>query len=326
MRLAHKLVDAAYMARDFVGVLVGTDYFHRPDLVGRFFADRRSYYIDFRYKAAWTGEYREQVPLLFLPSLGAHVFFPGMILQYGLGTLDRYFEGGGLDDRERVRHVSAWLQKHRNAGHYFDNLSRELNSRAGIEYHSNNSAMTQGLALSFLTRAVRYGLLQDASTVVESCHAIYRNMMLPLEKGGGALYRNGGTYLCEYCRTDGHVVLNGWIFALLGLIDYRDAFGGSDAAAQLQSTLDTLEKSLPSFILADDHWSYYDNKGRISSPTYQLTHMSQTEVLFRLTGRESFGDANQVLVDGYTMANKCKYTFSKVWEKLRDPYRYATVR
>lgn len=324
-RVGGKIRDIPHMVRDFVGIVRGTNYFHFPDLVGRYFVDDSSYYVDFRPKVAWTGVCREEVPVLHVPSLGRDVFFPGMIVQYGLGSLDLHLETGDAADLHRVRSVAAWLLGHCENGGWYDNLFRELNLDPRVEFYSNNSAMTQGQVISFLVRAVRHDLLGSREReVVDLVHRLYHNLALPLAKGGGSLYRHGRVYLCECCRTDDYVVLNGWIYAFLGLYDYCNWSEDHDAERYLMASLDTLEDEVAHFIVPADDWSYYDNKGRLSSPTYHVTHMSQTDVLFRLTGRQAFRDAHDRLTQGYTVRNRVKYTSRKIVEKLRDTHRYST--
>lgn len=325
MRLHHKLVDVAYMARDFTSVVRGTGYFHQPDLLGRFFIDGKSYYIDFRGKTNWTGEFQESVPVLFVPLLGRHVFFPGMILQYGLGCVDRYFETDDPFWTDGIKAVVEWLFTHCSSDGSFDNLSRELNSGQTTRYHSNNSAMTQGLAISFLARVLRHDLVRKAD-LEAMIRLLHKNMMLPMEQGGAALYQGSDLFLCEYCRTDNQVVLNGWIFATFGLFDFASVCPDVEVQEQLSTTLGTLSRCIDQFIMPKDNWSRYDNLGRISSPIYQTTHINQTDALYRLTGDRRFQVACSRLIRGNSYPNFAKYTFKKVVDKVRDSHRYSTVR
>jgi hypothetical protein len=185
--------------------------------------------------------------------------------------------------------------------------------------------MTQGEIISFLTRVVEHGLAGDCegdlSAVIDRVH---ENLLLPVNQGGGSMFVDDDLYLCEYCRKDGYLVLNGWIFAIYGLYDYYRFSGkGLDA---LERSLDTLEKSIPDFVVPEDGWSYYDNKQRFSSPVYQFAHISLLDALYRLTGREAFSRAALTLRDGYNWRNRCKYTAIKISDKLKDVIPYATRR
>lgn len=328
MRFDEKFIDVIYRGRDLFRVLRQTEDSYHPDLLGRYFTDRRSYFIDFRSTTRWSGAYRDNVPVVYVPSWSRAVFFPMTIVHYGLGSIDRYFETREQAYLENVRHVASWLLAHCKEQHgYFDNLFREIDTSSHVEYYSNNSAMTQGQAISFLTRVAQHGLLpQFANDAWHLATRLYRNMILPLEHGGGTLYRDGRVYLCEYCRKDDHVVLNGWIYALFGLYDYCAAFADSEAEVQLQATLNTLTQEIGNFVMPHNNWSYYDNKGRFCSPTYQVTHINQLDALFRLTKREAFREAHEKLLRGNNRYNRLKYTSKKVLEKLHGPYRYVTDR
>ena len=318
----RKLIDVVYMARDFFRIIRGKDYFHQLDLPGQFFSDGRFYYIDFRGKIDWQGEVREEVPVLYFPTRGKALFFPSMILQYGLGCLDRYFETGSASYMEKIQDVCRWIVKHINAEGHFDNLFSLLHT--GADYYSNNSAMTQGEALSFLARVVQNGLVQSADGLRTTMDLIYSNMIMEVEKDGTTLYVNEDVYLCEYCRKDNYIVLNGWIFGIFGLYDYEQYLGTK--LPILESTLNTLERQLDAYIVRGDRWSYYDNKRRLSSPIYQVTHISLLDALYRITHRQRFQIVRDEFMQGNNATNRCKYTLIKVMDKLRDTYAYSTVR
>ncbi|MEK7403982.1 MAG: D-glucuronyl C5-epimerase family protein [Acidobacteriota bacterium] len=325
MRLDHKLIDVLYRARDLWRGVRGHDAY-QDDWLGQYFLDGKSYFTDFRCRAQWHGAYRDNVPVLYMPSLSRTLFFPMTIMQYGLGSIDRYFETGQTVYLEKVRHVTRWLFANCNENGYLDNLFRDINSNPRIEYYSNNSAMTQGHAISFLVRVTQQRLLPDlADEAARLAVRLSRNLMLPVDQGGASLYRGRRVYLCEYCRKDDYVILNGWIFALFGLYDYCGAFPGSEADAHLGATLDTLCEEIERFV-RPDNWSYYDNQRRFSSPTYQLTHISQCEAMFRLTNRSVFRAVHDRLVLGYNFHNRLKYAVRKIPEKLVDSHRYVTAR
>jgi len=324
MKIYHKISDIYHMAKDFYRIISGTDYFHRPDLIGRYFIDSKSYFTDFTEKANWLGDMSENIPLLSIPSLSKKYSHPGMILQYGLGNMEMYFLTGDMNYKENVRAVAKWLYTHIERDGSFNNLMQELNSDKNVKYFSNNSAMTQGIALSFLIRTLKYGLLEqsqyDFRYLIER---IYQNLKHPIEHGGGTFYINDEVYLCEYCRQDEYIVLNGWIFAIFGLYDYCMEFEDFDAKEYLRNTINTLASCINSFIVPDSNWSYYDNKKRICSPPYHLTSINQVDILSRLTGHKVFCDAHDKLLKGNSWCNQVKYTLKKIHEKLNDTQRYT---
>lgn len=310
------------MVRDFWRILRGSDYFHYPDNPGNYFRDRRSYFVDFRRKASWHGEYRDGVPALFVPSLGRSVVFPGMVLQYALGVVDLYVETGDPRYRERATAVYRWLHAHVLPDGSFDNLVQLLHGRN--RHLSNNSAMVQGEALSFLTRVIGADLAPSPADATELLHRVYENLVLPVDQGGTVLYDDPDVFLCEYCRIDRQVVLNGWIFAVFGLIDYARLTGRGDARLLIDRTIASLERHVGSFIRPDG-WSQYDNRGRIASPVYQHTHVTLLSYLAALAGSQTLRDAADALTRGDTWRNRVRYTTIKILERLGDVESYTTA-
>lgn len=322
--LRRKFVDILYLMRDVIRITSGRDYFHLTEKLGNYFNDGCSYYSDFTGKVNWKGTYIDNVPALYIPSIDKNILFPSMILQYGLGCIDMYFITRDRSFLSKVSNVYVWIIHNIEIDGYLSNRFKELDSHSN--YYSDNSAMTEGLALSFLVRVVQHGLIQlDFVDATEMMRKIFQNMVLPLEKGGTAIYKGGDTYFCEYCRTDEYVVLNGWIFAIFGLHDYQRYFKDGASEGYLNGTLDTLEKVIINYILKDK-WSYYDNKGRISSVTYQTLHIHLMDALYRLTNRIVFRNMYRDLKKGNNYINVFKYTFLKVIDKLKDEWKYATVK
>jgi hypothetical protein len=251
-----------------------------------------------------------------------------MILQYGLGCLDHYFASGDEANRTRAGSALSWLERSVRKDGSLDNHCRELHGQPGVAFYSNNSAMTLGQGISLLIRAAEANVPgAPPAARLTLAGRMCESMLQPIAEGGGALYVDGDLVLCEYCRTDGYVVLNGWVFAILGLYDYCRVIGDKGSAHRLQTTLNTLQRRIDEFLVPRKRdWSYYDNRGRIASPIYQVTHITQMDVLFRLTGIERFRDVRDGLSAGYRLLNRLRYTSRKIYEKIVDSSRYSTQR
>lgn len=318
-----RAIDLVYMTRDFFRVVFGVDYFHKPLGKGRFFEDGRSYYVSFAHKAHWRRKYEEGVPVLYIPSLGRHRFFPGMILQYGLGSVDSYFATNDRRYLLNVSNVYQWIVNHIEESFPFDHLFQELDPTQ--PYCSNNSGMTQGEAISFLLRVLQCNLSETSRDTESLVKGIFGNMILPLYEGGTALYGSEEVAFCEYCRKDGYVVLNGWIFAIFGLFDYCSYFRDSRSEALLQRTLQTLAGVLPDYLLRNG-WSYYDTERALCSPVYQVLHIRLIEALYLLTHQDAFKRTLVLLRKGDSLLNRMRYTLVKVLAKLQQSYAYTTER
>ena len=319
----HKLREIAYLARDFVDVARGTDYFHRRQPLGRHFADRRCYHNDLRAKAEWMGPTHDELPLLYIPALEKSVQFPIMILQYGLGSLDCWFDGGG--DRYRRQAIAAvrWVVARLNADGALRNFFPQLLPRH--EFHSDNSGMAQGQALSLLARAIRDHAI-DGELRAQAESAIGRaveNMLLPLDRGGTRLAIGGSTYFCEQCRVEPYVVLNGWIFAVLGLYDYFQWQSDDTRKSILDATVATLAREAGRF-LCPNGWTLYDDAGRVASPFYHRLHIAQFDALSRLFAEPAFDATLERLQQADTRWNRWRSAAGKVKDRFIGDAHYAT--
>lgn len=318
-----KLIDIFYMARDFFKIILGVDYFHQPERLGDFFKDGKSYYIDFKGKTKWKGRCLEGVPMLYVPSLKKDIFFPTMIIQYGLGNIDAYFLTKDKKYLANIQNVYRWICNNINGDCFFNNTIRELDEN--FPYYSDNSALTQGQAISFLARATKYNLVVAGSDNAENLiKDIFSNMILPLESGGTLLKKGEDLYFCEYCRKDDYIVLNGWVFAIFGLYDYQFCFKDDTSKKYLENTLKTLRGKIKQFKMNDKKWSYYDNKQRICSYIYEDLHINMMDALYRLTKEDVFGELLNDLRRGNSFLNRVKYTAVKIKDKIKDSCRYTT--
>lgn len=320
----HKLREIAYLARDVVDVARGADYFHCPQPIGRHFADERCYYNDLRAKALWTGPMRDDVPLLYIPALERSVQFPIMILQYGLGSLDCWFETGNDCYLRRAIASVRWLVAKLRADGSLSNYFPQLLPRH--EFHSDNSGMAQGQALSLLARALRYEVLDGElrSQAEAAIQWIAGNMLLPLCRGGTRLEVDNCTYFCEQCRVESYVVLNGWIFAVFGLHDYVTWKADNSCTSILDATVATLAREAETF-LCDNGWSFYDDAGRVASPFYHRLHIAQFDALAQLFEDPAFGAVHHCLQQADTRWNRWRSAAGKVKDRLVGSSHYTTA-
>lgn len=315
--------ELAYLARDFTRVLTGTDYFHRLQPIGLFLADERCYYNDLRGKALWSGAYLDSVPAVYWPQLQKIASGPVLVLQYGLASMDCYSTTGDRTFLTNIGNVANWVLKNLSDRNYCPNGLISRDPSGG--YISDNSAMSQGELLSFCVRAIHHDLVnpKTATALDARLPGILENMLAPVEEEGTALRKGHELFLCEYCTYDGNVVLNGWIFAIFGLLDYLRWRHHDEVREALRQTLATLVNWLPVFT-CDNGWSFYDTNKRVSSPFYHHLHIQLLRALYHLRGREDFEKAAQTFERAYTYRNRVRYTLRKIIDKLGDKEAYTT--
>lgn len=192
------------------------------------------------------------------------IVFPVAVFQYALGLYDLYIIRKGSEYREKFLRLADWALSNQNEIGAWDNFSF-------IYPEYPYGAMCQGEAISLLTRA--YVETND-ERYINAAKKAFSFMVMPVDSGGTAKYEeNGIIVFLEY--TQFKEVLNGWIFALMGIYDltlvcddYKDYF-------------DQAINSLASRIIDFDigYWSKYDGNGRIASPFYHDLHIAQLSAL-----------------------------------------------
>lgn len=311
--------DLYFQLRDGMSILMGRDYFHRPQPLGRFQTNPACYYNDLRAKAEWPGPRRDGIPLLAVPSLGERIIFPIMALQYGLGSLDRYFADGHGPALPQIQAVRSWLFRELEFRDSFDNWFPIFHPHK--EFWSANSAMAQGQALSFLARLVS---IPGTSRpyVIELMKRVQANMLQPVEYGGASIYDGSDPLLCETCTRDGNVVLNGWVFALFGIYDFAQVHDTPESHATWLLCESSLRRRLLDYIRSDG-WSDYDSTGTPASPFYQELHIALLDALHILTGHTIYGDLTNRLRTGSHARNRFRYTIRKVQQRLASRRIYS---
>jgi hypothetical protein len=127
------------------------------------------------------------------------------------------------------------------------------------------------------------------------------------------------------CSEDGQVILNGWVYATFGLLDYYRHTKRDDVHTALESSLRSIEADLPRFILPDG-WSVYDSLGRVASPSYHTLHVHLMDALRRLADTEAFESAYATCKRASTPWKNGIYTARKVADKFRDKRAYQTQK
>ena len=151
------------------------------------------------------------------------------------------------------------------------------------------SAMANGLALEILINA--YDMTQDLK-YLKSAKNILNAFFVNVEEGG-ITYKDSENewWYEEYAssRTDIKIsrVLNGMMYALIGINYYFERTKDSDAKILFDKGINSLKKEI--FKYNDNGYSFYDILGNPSNNYHQI-HVHQTKQLFDLTGEQIFNE------------------------------------
>lgn len=262
------------LVRIWTSIALGRSYAHRPQKVGRRFASDRldGYFNDLMGKTDYAGTLDAHgLPVLRRGGLLLH--HPTEILQFGLGHWDRWLESGRSDERHVgvFRKVAQWTTENLDA-----DGGLAVYPQLGIATEVPYSAMTQGQAASLLTRAWS---VDHIPKWLEASRRAIGLMLTPVEQGGTARRVPTGIVLEEGVLTPANTVLNGWVFAAMGLRDLWlvDIERRSALIDPLDATINALIDALPAFDAG--WWSRYDSAGHLASPFYHQLHVALLEAL-----------------------------------------------
>lgn len=231
------------------------------------------YYIDLSHKAFWKGEYDSDGLPLDRDGRGAGVVMPTTVIQKGLGHWEQWLAHGDIYHLKQAQILVDWLVAQQDAqGGWSSSFDWRIPQDRLVPY----SASTQGEAASFLLRVfVRSG----KNVYQDSAQRALDLMLVAVEDGGTARYWGDGEqlFLDEFPQNLMSIVLNGWIFALYGLVDFVQLDPIPSYVNALERTLLTLIAQLERYDLG--FWSQYDSRGTIASPFYHDLHIAQIEAL-----------------------------------------------
>lgn len=236
--------------------------------------DIKGYYNDLTEKVT-KGETlaKEELPTYYMDS-GEKFLFSIGVMQYGLACYDMFLLHGDEQYKDKMFVCADWAVESQEEHGGWPTFAHLYADRP-------YSAMAQGEGVSLLVRA--YCESKDKKYLVSAKKAL-DFLLLPLEAGGVAIQTEDELIFKEY--TERPIVMNGWIFALWGVLDYVKLTDDAFYKAQYEKSLATLEAYIPHYDTG--YWTRYDYSLRIASPFYHKLHMDQFAVMYDITGHEIF--------------------------------------
>lgn len=253
-------------------LLLGRSYYHQPQNLGKMFKPNAlsGYFNDLIQKANWTGETdMEGIPVNILLENHKKVYFATTIVQKALGHYDTWLLYKRREDFSEFMKLCKWLAENqdRNGGWAVWQIM-------GVKALTKYSAMTQGEVMSAMGRA---WVNTKEWQYKECAKRAFELLVSPIEKGGTSYYSGKDLFLEEVPSHPRNTILNGWIFALMGLYDYYLAFSDKKAYGFFRQSLETLENHISDYDTG--YWSYYDNSGHLASHIYHNLHIAQLTAL-----------------------------------------------
>jgi heparosan-N-sulfate-glucuronate 5-epimerase len=212
---------------------------------------------------------------------------PVTVSQYALANYHVYLATGNSSFRETFLVQADWLVKNAVQKGNFSVWEYKFDWSIYTCTQPWVSGMAQGQGISVLTRAY---FLTGNKTYLDVAQTAVDSFAVEMSTGGVRYTdSSGGVWYEEYADigAPSSKVLNGFIFALLGLYEYSFATNSSKGYTLFWQGVNTLAANVHRYDTGS--WSCYDLLYRFSvSVGYHLLHVDQLMTLYNLTGEQTF--------------------------------------
>jgi hypothetical protein len=210
--------------------------------------------------------------------------------QYGLGSWDLWLATKEPARLDAVRRQADWLVDNQTVDG--DGVGAWLHRYAVGGEHKVAppwiSGLAQGMSISLLLRAWQ---ATGHEPYREASARALRSFAVPVGRGGVRASDEAGRAFYEEVPSDPpRHILNGHVYALLGIHDYFRATRSTDASALFEAGADALRANLPRYDAGC--WSRYSltdrrtltNHFALASPQYHRLHIDMLRVMHAITG------------------------------------------
>lgn len=226
-----------------------------------------------------------KIPYLVSPN--GPIYSVMAIIQYAIIQHDLILEGSEIEDRkERLLISLNWLDS-KASDFKSDSLVWENDSNENYRLEKGwISGMVQGQAISLYLRA--YQMFGDEK-YLDTATKAFNSLEYDYEDGGTKrIDANGCIWFEEYQTKEPSFVLNGFVYTVLGIIDFYRATNDEKAQKLYESCIHTLETNLYKY--DKWYWSVYDQeKKELVSHYYQKNiHIPLMGIMAELTQKTIF--------------------------------------
>lgn len=302
-------------------IIIGKSYYHQPQNLGRVFNPHRiqGYFNDLSTKVRWDGLLDQHgIPVNKILESKKPVYFATTIVQKALGHYDCWLMAKRDGDWTDFISLCDWLVENQDRSGGWD-VWTQMNLKASVPYN----AMTQGEVISAMVRAWQH---TKEPAYKDCAQRALKLMLLPVQKGGTTFYEEDYVFLEEVPIDPRNTILNGWIFAMIGLYDYYLSFGDISARSSFINTLHTLDTHIHLFDF--DYWSCYDTCRHLASHVYHNLHIAQLTALNQIMPgySEIKKYRNKWLIYQKRTTNYFRALITKGIQKIKEPGEVTLMR
>jgi hypothetical protein len=233
-------------------------------------------------------------------SQGERKYYPIAIIQYGLMIYDLYIKNiEAEENKSKFLKIVSFIYEAKSE---FKN-SFIWKNEPRVQYNLGEdwiSGMVQGQAISLFCRAYQ---LTSEKQYLDIANKVFNSFFIEFEDGGFKRKDdNGFTWYEEYPTEKPSFVLNGFIYAIWGVLDLYRVTKNKEAKSIWDDSVKTLKANLHKYDVW--YWSIYDqSKKQLVSYYYQKNvHIPLMQIMYGLTNEPIFAK------------------YGKKWEKnLKNP-------
>lgn len=236
---------------------------------------------------------------------------PAYIAWYGLICINQFFLSGNKQKLKIAENYAQWL---------VDNY--DYNERAWVypfdKYEGTcllkspwKSAMSQGLAISLLTRIGKICSRDDCFDLAEKAFKVFQ---LSIEDGGVQTEFNGSCYFEEYPAYPNTYVLDGFCFSLLGLYDLWKYTKNEEAKRLFDKGVYCLSENLNHWNYRNK-WTWYGSHHYLCNSQYNKLNYCLVSIIGKLSNRKELLEKSRgwnpiKLSTASKLEIKCMYSFT----------------
>lgn len=222
------------------------------------------------------------IPVKHYSSVGTH-YNPTRVAAYGLAHYNRYLLTNTKDSKNFFFKCADWFLSNKQALYYYN-----------FDWHTLKapwiSCMSQGEAASILVRGY---LVSSNKNYLEHAELSLEPFFLSIKEGGVAsTLSDGSLFLEEYPSKNPPHVLNGFLYALIGLYEFARVSGSVKHFDLFRTLVESLQQNISIWDIGK--WSLYEDP-KISvmenwcTPSYHNLQITQLLWLNEKTPSEYIG-------------------------------------
>lgn len=252
------------------------------------------------------------IPVKSKDVYGNYEYLNSLIISYAIAHFQRYIRRKNSDSYRRViNSINFLISNSYQTNEYA--LLKSYNKKSKT-FDGVSSAMDNGMAISLIIRV--YKINKDKK-LIDFCNKLVNAFFIPVDKGGFTIFLKEKSYWYDEFPSSNKRVLNGKLFALMGLLDYKDFTLNKNVDELIDKGVRGLFELLNLF---DKKWwsNYFIGPySYISSAKYHSLHVLQLDIVGNKLGSIEIREfANKF--NGYnTTYNRLFSGFVLLFDKLK---------